>query len=139
MSILVLSGLLQDAEVVADLIEGGDTAVDLLVGVSGRELYADARLVLRYHRVAESCDEDSLLLHAGGELSSLGSVVDHHGDDGALRGEQVEAELLDLLLEVGDVVHQTVVELRRLLEDAEGLDAGTDERWGERVGEEVGT
>ena len=48
--ILVLSGLLQDAEVVADLVEGSDAAVDLLVGVSGRELYADARLVLKIGR-----------------------------------------------------------------------------------------
>ena len=96
----------------ANLIEGSDAAVDLLVGVGSRELYADACLVLRYHRIAEASDEDALLLHAGSKLSSLGSVVDHHSDDGALCGEQVEAELLDLLLEVGDIVHQTVVELR---------------------------
>ena len=94
----------------ADLIEVGDASVDLLVGVGGGELYADAYLVLRYHWVAEAGDEDALLLHAGSELSCLGSIVDHHSDDGTLRGEQVEAKLLDLLLEVGDIVHQTVVE-----------------------------
>ena len=61
-------GLLDHTELLAHLGEGGDSLVEVLAAVSGRELYTDTSLILRYYGVVEAGYVDTLLGHAVGEV-----------------------------------------------------------------------
>ena len=127
----------QDSQFAADLLEGGDALVEVLAVVAGGDLYADAGLALRHHGVVEAGDVDALVLQAGGEALREGGVVEHDGADGALRGFDVETAGHHLVAEVGDVLHEAVVELVGLVEHLEGLEGCADDAGGHGVGEEV--
>ena len=61
-------GLFQDTEFFADLGEGCDASVEMLLLVAGGYLNADTGLVFRHYRVVESGYEDAFVLQAGGHL-----------------------------------------------------------------------
>ena len=55
------AGLFQDAEFLADLGEGCDASVKVLLLVAGGYLYTDTGLVFRHYRVVESGYEDAFV------------------------------------------------------------------------------
>ena len=107
---LGVAGLFQHTELLADLDEGVDATVELLAGVGGTELNADAGLTLRHYGIVEAGDVDALVEQAVGVLLRQRSVVEHHGTDGTLRGLDVEAGSHHLVAEVVDVLHEFVVQ-----------------------------
>ena len=122
----------------ADLLEGFDALVEVLVFVGGADLDADAGLAFRDDGIVEAGNEDALFLHLGGILLALGGIVDHHGADGALGGLAVEAFLLHAAQEVVGVLVQLVLQGIGLAHELEHADAGGHEAGSHRVGEEVG-
>ena len=83
--------LLQYAELLADLGEGGNASVEVLPLVAGGYLYADTGLVLRHYRIVEAGYEDTFVLQAGGHLLGQLGVVQHDCADSGLGGLDVEA------------------------------------------------
>ena len=75
------AGLFQDAEFLADLGEGCDTSVKVLLLVAGGYLYTDTGLVFRHYRIVESGYEDAFVLQAGGHLLRQLGVVQHDSAD----------------------------------------------------------
>ena len=73
--------LLQHAEFLADLGEGGNASVEVLLLVAGGYLYTDAGLVFRHYRIIESGYEYAFVLQAGGHLLGQLGVVQHDGAD----------------------------------------------------------
>ena len=74
-------GLFQDAELLADLGEGCDASVEMLLLVAGGYLNADTGLVLGYYGVVEAGYEDALVLQAGCHLLGQLGVIQHDGAD----------------------------------------------------------
>ena len=75
------AGLFQDAELLADLGEGCDASVEVLLLVAGGYLYADTGLVLGHYGVVETGYEDALVLQARGHLLGQLGVVQHDSAD----------------------------------------------------------
>ena len=123
----------------ADLLEGLDALVEVLVLVGGADLHADAGLAFRHDGIVEACDEDALFLHLGSILLALGGVVDHDGADGALAGLAVEALLFHAAQEVVGVLVQLVLQGVGLAHELEHADAGGHEAGSHGVAEQIGT
>ena len=83
--------LLDNAQFLAHLNEGGDGFVQVLFLVGGTQLHADAGLALGHHGIIETRYEDPLFGHLGSKFLGQGSVVQHDGANGALGGLDVEA------------------------------------------------
>lgn len=75
------AGLFQDAEFLADLGEGCDASVEMLLLVAGGYLNADTGLVLGYYGVVEAGYEDALVLQACGHFLRQLGVIQHDGAD----------------------------------------------------------
>lgn len=75
------AGLFQDAEFLADLGEGCDASVEMLLLVAGGYLNADTGLVLGHYGVVEAGYEDALVLQAGCHLLGQLGVIQHDGAD----------------------------------------------------------
>ena len=67
--------LLQYAEFLADLGEGGNASVEVLLLVAGGYLYTDTSLVFRHYRVVESGYEYAFVLQACSHLLGQLGVV----------------------------------------------------------------
>ena len=133
------SGLFEHAKFLAHLDKGGDTLVELLAGVGGRELHTDAGLALGHYRIVEARDVDTFLEQTVGIALRERRVVEHHGADGALGGLDVKAGSLHLVAEVVDILYQMVMDGVVFLEHLEHLETGADNGGSQRVGEEVRT
>ena len=121
-----------------DLAEALDGEVQILLGVTGGDLGADAGLAHGHYRVAEARDVDALGQHPGGELLSHLGVVEHDGHDGVLPRQQVEAKLGKLFTEVVSVLVDPVPQRRGRLQQIQRLQAGRADGGGQGVTEEVG-
>src|SRR5450631_3041663 len=82
-----------DSQRTTDGGKGGHGGVQLLRGVRGRHLGADACLSLRHHREAEAHHVDALLQHAVREGAGQLGVSEHDGNNRVLAGHEPEAEL----------------------------------------------
>ena len=120
-----LKRLLEHSEFLSYLHESGNALVQLLAFVGGGNLHAYARLVLWYHRVVESGNVDSLLLHLCRKYLGKPCVIQHYCTDGALGRLDVEACGNHLVPEVVDILDKLVVECIAFLKNAEYLEAGT--------------
>ena len=106
--------------------------------MTGADLHADARLALRHHGIVEASDVDAFVLQTGSEALGEGSIVEHHGTNGTLRGFDVETAGHHLVAEVGDILHQAVVQFVRLVQHLEDFQRSADDAGSQRVREEVG-
>jgi len=64
--------------------------------VAGRDLGADARTALGYHRVAEAHHVDAFFQHPCGERRGHLGIVEHHGNDGMAALQHIKAQLAEL-------------------------------------------
>ena len=69
--------LFQYAEFFAHLDEGGNATVEVFAVVSGRNLYADARLILRHDGVVETGHIDALVLETSCVVLREFGVIEH--------------------------------------------------------------
>jgi len=122
-----------------DLDESVHGLVDLLARVGGRKLNADASLALGNDWVREADDVNVALEHVVGKLCGKAGVAEHDGDDRVVLALDHKAGIGHALAEVLCVFGELVTERgggRELVKDIRGR---RNNRWGDRVGEEVGT
>ena len=115
--------LFQYAEFFAHLDEGGNATVEMFAVVSGRNLYADARLILRHDGVVETGHIDSLVLETSRVVLREFGVIEHNGANGALGRFDVEAGFHHLRAEIFHVLHEAVVNFVAFIENLEHFDA----------------
>ena len=80
--------------------------VEVFAVVAGRNLHADARLILRHNGVVETGHIDALVLQASGVVLREFRIIEHHRADGALGRFDVEAGFHHLRTEVFHVLHE---------------------------------
>ena len=75
--------LSDNAKLLTNSGEGLNSAVYLLIGVSGGELGADASLSLGHHRVTETNNVDIVIHKFVRYVGCKLGIAEHHGSDGA--------------------------------------------------------
>ncbi len=107
--------------------------------MTGRDLGTDAVLALGDNRIAEGHHVHALVQHTAGEFVSNLGIVQHHGHDGMLTGQQLEAQFFHTGAEVGGVLMYLVPQHGALFQQIDGLDGGSADGGSQGVGEQVGT
>src|SRR3989442_2711271 len=123
----VLGG--EEATALADPREGIDGAIDVLAAVRGGELHADARLALRYDRIAEADDVDAFAEEVPRHLVRHAGVADHDRNDGMVAGPDLKSRGGAAVAETLRVRHKSLAKVARLCEQIESRKrAGDDDR-----------
>ena len=81
-----------DSHFLLHFAKGLDRQIQILLGMTGGHLGADAVLALGHDRVAEGHHIDALFQHPACKLMGHLGIVQHHRHDGMLAGQQIEAQ-----------------------------------------------
>lgn len=102
-------------------------------------LGTDPVLALGHNGVAEGHHVNALVQHPLGKFVGDLGIVQHHGHDGMLAGQQVKAQLFHLRAEVTGVLVNLVTECGGFFQQFNGPDGGSADGGSHGVGEQVGT
>src|SRR5206468_4809529 len=103
---------LDQSEVGAHLLEGAQREIEVILGMRGGKLAANARMSLWHNRISEASHENPFSEQKLAHVNRLGRFAEDHRHDRCLPGEWLEAEREQLLAEVAGVLMQLRHELR---------------------------
>ena len=113
--------------------------IDIRLRVVGIDLEADLLVALGHDRVRQSGGQDSVRIEVGHQVPGLGRVPDHEGHHRVLPRDDLEAQILQPVLELPGKSPEPVQELLALgaVQDLEGLQGRGRLRCGDGIGVDV--
>ena len=121
-------------------VDGGELLqckIQVVTGVGGGDLHANARLALGNHRIKETYDVDPQLQQPSRHLLRQSGVTEHDRYDRMAAPFDLEADLGDPLAKMSSILVQLFAQVARRADEVQRLYGGGDDAGGDRVGKEV--